>query len=403
MKFSSFIGQRYATRARNDSLVGYISRLAQRGLILSVTVLVVVLAIINGFERELKEKILRLVPQVEISRLGGIPEIEKKITQLTLIPDVNAVLPYYRFEGLAQYQGRSEPLIVHGVELEREREIYDLDDYLVDGVLLANDHEIILGATLADRLGLKVGNQFILVVPQRGDSLPKFQAIKLVGLLKTGTELDRALAIMSLQSARLLVDRDHVDGLKLIVEDLFRADAIGYVASSTLGMSYTAKSWTRTYANLYYAIETSKQMIMLLLFLIIAIAVFNVVTTLIMVVVEKRADIAVFRTMGASRLQVLGALVWQGGFIGTRAAVIGILGGTVIAYSIPWFVSLLEGWTGVRLLDDAIYPVSFVPIEIAILDLMILFLVTVGISALASIGPALTTLKVKPAKALQHD
>jgi len=397
------IGRRYSSQAKSDSLIGFISRLAKRGVVLSVVVLVVVLSIINGFERELEEKILKVVPHVSIERIGGIKSVTEVSQTLHEIDGVSSVLAYYQLEGLARYRSATAPLVLYGTDVAREVEILGLQRYLSSGHFATADFEVVLGSALANKLGLAVGNVFTVVVPQDADELPVFQQFSVSGILDTGTELDHVFAMTPMASARKLSVTARPDGMRIQLDDVFNADLVALRASNALGYAYRVTNWQQSYATLYYAIETSKQLIMLLLLLIVAISVFNVVTTLIMVVIEKRQDIAILRTLGMAKHKIVGAFVWQGTLIGVSAGAMGVFIGVVFSYTVPILAHVYEKLSGNSLLDSTIYPVSVVPVDVQPVDLIWLLAVTILVSAIASVGPAISTLKVEPAKALQHD
>jgi len=397
------IGQRYSSQRNNDSLIGFISKLAKRGVVLSVVVLVVVLSIINGFERELEHKILKVVPHVTVERIGGVKDINSLTSSLLQIESVRDVLPYYQLEGLARYRNQTAPIVLYGAIVEQEVAALGLHRYLLSGRFPEDGFEVVLGDALAKKLGLTQGDRFTVVIPQDADQLPIFKQFSVSGILATGTELDHVFAMTPFEVAETLSVAGRPDGVRMQLNDVFAADLVALRASNQLGYAYHVSNWQQSYATLYYAIETSKQLIMLLLLLIVAISVFNVVTTLIMVVIEKRQDIAILRTLGMAKHRIVSAFVWQGTLIGVSAGAMGVFVGVVLSYTVPILAHIYEKLSGSPLLDSTIYPVSVVPVDVQPSDLLWLLSVTILVSALASIGPAISTLKVQPARALQHD
>ncbi|NVK10619.1 MAG: FtsX-like permease family protein [Gammaproteobacteria bacterium] len=402
---SAFIGYRYAKiRGESASLISFVSSLAGRGLALSVAVLVVVVSIINGFERELEERILNLTPQVELTRLGGIDDWQSVRDQLVDGVSITEAAPFISSQGLAKVGSTTQPVLLYGVNPVAEQRISPLDSFIVSGSIdaLSVDSQVLIGRRLASAFNVDIGDRISFLQIENVRAAPRLVVLTVGAIAETGTQLDSSMLIASLSTASLITGRDSVDGIKLKVDDVYNAHTIGYLAASVLGEGFTSKSWLVTYRNLAFAIQSSRQMIWLLLILIIAIATFNVVTTLVMVVIEKKRDVAILRTMGASRGTCLKIFMAQGAFIGMIYTTIGILSGGVIALLIPWGVVAWESLTGQAVLDSSIYPVSFIPVSVEWLDLLGIFTLSVLLSLFASLFPAWRATKVVPAKVLQH-
>ncbi|RMA81166.1 FtsX-like permease family protein [Umboniibacter marinipuniceus] len=404
MRFSFDVGQRYSKVSQQGSLIGFISSLAGKGLALSVAILVVVIAVIDGFERELEERILNLVPHVELSRYGGIEEWQQTIEVLEALPEVTSAAPYINQSVLFKSGTTVAPGMLSAVDLELEAQFSPLANFVEAGDLsaLSDGESIVLGAGIAEKLDLSVGQLFTLMIP--GDSAttqPTIRRLKVVAIIASGTELDQVLAITTIDSAQAWLKRSRVDGIKLKLTDLYRADITGLLISESLGGGYTSKSWQRQFRQLSFAIQTSKQMINLLLLLIILAAVFNVVTTLTMVVIEKKSDIAILRSMGASRFAIMRIFVSQGFMVGVYAALKGILAGILVCLVLPWLGELIELFSGVTLLSSDVYPVDFIPVFLKVETIALVAGVAICASSLVSVFPAWRASRVDPAKVLQ--
>ena len=404
MRFSFDVGQRYSKVTQQGSLIGFISSLAGKGLALSVAILVVVIAVIDGFERELEERILNLVPHVELSRYGGIDDWPQVIANLEALPEVTAAAPYINQSVLFKSGTKVSPGILSAIELQLETRFSPIAEFVESGSLqdLAMDDSMVLGSALAEKLGLSVGQSFTLMIPGSTDSSqPTIRRLKVVAIIASGTELDHILAITTIDSALSWLKRSRVDGVKLKLTDLYRADMTGLLISESLGGGYTSKSWQRQFRQLSFAIQTSKQMINLLLLLIILAAVFNVVTTLTMVVIEKKSDIAILRSMGASRFAIMRIFVSQGFMVGAYAALKGVVAGVLVCLALPWMGEAVELFTGASLLSSDVYPVDFIPVYLRVDTVALVAGAAIFASSLVSILPAWRASRVDPAKVLQ--
>ncbi|WP_298635438.1 FtsX-like permease family protein [uncultured Umboniibacter sp.] len=404
MRVSFDIGQRYSKVTQQGSLIGFISSLAGKGLALSVAILVVVIAVIDGFERELEERILNLVPHVELSRYGGVGDWPQAIANLEALPEVTSAAPYINQSVLFKSGTQVAPGILSAIELESEMQFSPIAEFVASGSLsdLVRDDSIALGSAIAEELNLTVGQSLTLMIPGSTDgSQSTIRSLKVVAVIASGTELDHVLAITTIDSALSWLKRTRVDGIKLKLTDLYRADMTGLLIAESMGGGYTSKSWQRQFRQLSFAIQTSKQMINLLLLLIILAAVFNVVTTLTMVVIEKKSDIAILRSMGASRFAIMRIFVSQGFMVGVNAALKGVIAGVMVCLALPWLGEAIELFTGASLLSSDVYPVDFIPVFLTIDTIGLVAGSAILASSLVSVFPAWRASKVDPAKVLQ--
>lgn len=409
---SVFIGLRYTGARRRSQLVSFISGISIAGLIVSVALLVVVLSVMNGFDKQLRERILAVVPQASIYHRDGIEDWLALREQLLNADGVADVAPFVQLTGMARRGGEVAPLTLYGVEPEYERGVSAIESYLSAAELsqLQSSGEgsgkILVGAGLAEKLSVGIGDRLTLIIPDNStDSrMPNIQGLEVAGIINTGTELDQALALTSLGTAKWLSGfPDRVSGLRLRVDDLFAAPNIVYSIIRDLPYGYYGMNWTRSHGNLYQAIHMSKKLVGLLLILIIGIAAFNVVSTLVMVVVDKQGDIAILRTLGASTQKIMGVFMVQGSMIGFIGTGVGLILGVIIAWWVPDLIAWLEKLLDFQFLKSDVYPISFVPSQILWQDLLAIAATALILSFFATLYPAWRASRVKPAEALRFE
>jgi len=403
-----FIGFRYSSARRGDQLVSFLSGLSMTGLVVGVALLVLVLSVMNGFDRELREKILALVPQAAIKHREGIEHWQPLISQLKQDPRIIGAAPFVQLMALVSYSNRTEAVVLYGIDPDWERQVSELDRYVSAEVLArlnSNPHSLLLGAAVAEKIGVAVGDRVLVVAPDNNSAQsPRLQYVDVVGVLKSNTELDNSLALSSLSMAADLAGApDKVSGIRLKLTDLFEAQTVVYENLLKLGIGYTGTSWKHTHGNVYHAIKMSKNLVGLLMSLIVGIAAFNVVSTLIMVVVDKQGDIAILRTLGAGTRTILAVFVVQGSLIGLTGTLLGIALGCLMALGVQDFVHLLEGLFHYQFLKSDVYPLTYLPTEIRIADLLQVFATAFSLSFLATLYPAWRASRVQPAEALRYE
>lgn len=408
-KLTLFIGARYGISRRHSQLVSFISSLSTTGLVIGVALLVLVLSIMNGFDRELRERILGIMPHATLYHRQGIVDPAPLLEQAKTYPHVLAAAPFVQLQGLVSHQKRVMPVNIFGIEPELELQLSSLKDYLPKKVfdeLGATAQGIILGKGIADKLELAVGDSVTLIIPAARDAraTPGISMLKVVGILDSGTEIDQALGLMGIQQASALsAFPGRVTGIRLQLDDLFVAPQVINSMVSNLPVGYYGSNWTRTQGNLYEAIQMSKRLVELLLFLIIAIAAFNLVSTLIMVVVDKQGDIAILRTLGASTGEIIGIFMVQGGLIGVVGTSIGVILGVILSLCVTDLVRWLEQLLGIQFLQSDVYPISYLPSHLQWGDVGQIALTALVISFFASLYPAWRASRIQPADALRYE
>ena len=398
------IGLRYfLSGGRNNRLVSFISLLALGGLSLGVGLLILVLSVMNGFDKEMRDHVLSIVPHIEITHSNYQGDWEAQAKLLSTVPQVTEVSIFNQVEGLVFSAGKTRPIQLLGLDNRMApRGLMAL--LLAGGHSLPNDRELLLPQAIANNLDLNVGQMVNVILPSNDNRLAKAVPLKLVGLFETQTELDQMLGIVSLEQAASLSDNGSaIAGFRVQVTDLFDARIMGYRLLSQLPNGFQAKDWMKTYGNLYQAIQLSRNMVGLLVFLIIGVAAFNVISMLMMAVINKRKDIAILQTLGLSRKHIFQLFIVQGGLI----AIVGITGGLLIGvggcYLIEDIVSMLQALLGIEFLDTSIYPINYLPVDLRGSDILSVSLCAFVLTLLASLFPALKASKTVPAVTLRYE
>ena len=398
------IGLRYfLSGGRNNRFVSLISLLALGGLSLGVGLLILVLSVMNGFDKEMRDHVLSIVPHIEITHSNYQGDWEAQAKLLATVPQVTEVSIFNQVEGLVFSADKTRPIQLLGLDDSMApRGLMAL--LLAGGHSLPNDRELLLPQAIANNLDLNVGQMVNVILPSNDNRLAKAVPLKLVGLFETQTELDQMLGIVSLEQAASLSDNGSaIAGFRVQVTDLFDARIMGYRLLSQLPNGFQAKDWIKTYGNLYQAIQLSRNMVGLLVFLIIGVAAFNVISMLMMAVINKRKDIAILQTLGLSRKHIFQLFIVQGGLI----AIVGITGGLIIGvgscYLIEDIVSMLQALLGFEFLDTSIYPINYLPVDLRGSDILSVSLSAFVLTLLASLFPALKASKTVPAVTLRYE
>jgi lipoprotein-releasing system permease protein len=398
------IGLRYfLSGGRNNRLVSFISLLALGGLSLGVGLLILVISVMNGFDKEMRDHVLSIVPHIEITHSGYQGDWQAQGELLATVPKVTEVSVFNQVEGLMFSANKTRPVQLLGLDKSMAPQGL-MRLLLADGHSIPNDRELLLSKAIAKNLGLDVGQMVNIILPSNDNRLAKGVPLKLVGLFDTQTELDQMLGIVSLkQAANLSGNGSAIVGFRVQVADLFDAPLMGYRLLSQLPNGFQAKDWMRTYGNLYQAIQLSRNMVGFLVFMIIGVAAFNVISMLMMAVINKRKDIAILQTLGLSRKHIFQLFLVQGGLI----AIVGISGGLIIGigscYLIEDIVSILQVLMGIEFLDTSIYPINYLPVDLRGSDILSISLSAFVLTLLAALFPALKASKTVPAVTLRYE
>lgn len=416
---SAFIGLRYAgaQRAGNDSggLVSFISGLSMVGLVLGVALMIVVMSVMNGFDRELRERILGIMPHATV--YNASPEIDWTAVrqQVSEAQGVTAAAEVWQVNGLARNGLDVTPLLIQGINPETIINVSSIGDFLRPGSFAALTSDaaepgIILGRGIADKLEIAIGEQLSVIVPQSGTSgtsgraAAQLAGFKVVDIFHSGTALDHSLALVDWAQAKALSGGAGGAGVQMRVDDMLRSFVVFQNLLRQLPVEgYYGNDWTGTHGNLYQAIQMSRNLVSLLVFLIIAIAAFNVVSTLVMVVIDKHSDIAILRTMGASTREILLTFVSQGALVGLVGVLVGGLLGVIGSLFVTDIVSGLESLFGIQFLKSDVYPVDYLPSELQWGDVAVVVGAGFLLSLIATLYPAFQASRVQPAAALRNE
>jgi lipoprotein-releasing system permease protein len=406
-RYIFLVGTRYGISQGHSHLVSFISRLSTAGLVIGVALLILVMSIMNGFDKELRENILGVMPHARIYHSHAIEHPEKLIADLKQHPRVLAASPYVELQGLLSYQKRVAPVAIFGVDAELEKATSKLPEFLPEGTLesLATaEAGIVIGRGVAEKLNVAEADSISLIIPFEGGSSPRVKVVTVLAIFDTHTDVDNALALMDINAAAELSGyAGQITGVRLKVDDLFAAPEIVRGIMQTLPQDYYGSSWMATHGGVYQSIKMSKNMVGMLLFLIIAIAAFNLVSTLIMVVVDKQGDIAILRTMGASTAEIITIFMVQGGLIGLIGTSIGLVLGVTLSYFVTPLVQWIEKIFGVQFLHSDVYPITYLPSELVAGDIAKVVITALLISFFVSLYPAWRASKIQPADALRYE
>ncbi len=406
---SLYVGMRYTRAKRRNHFISFISMTSILGLTLGVTVLIVVLSVMNGFDRELQVRILGMVPQASVIGYRPVEDWKQVADAAEKHPEVVAAAPFSQLQGMLSHRGEVTGAFVTGIDPDYESKVSIISEHMKAGSLAAlNDakYNIILGAGLAQTLGLAIGEKVTFVMPEASVTpagvIPRFKRFTVAGIFQVGAEVDSMMAYIHLDdAARLLKIPGKAQGVRLQLRDLFKAGDVSWEVASSLPDQFYASDWTRTHGNLFQAIKLEKTMMALLLLLIVAVAAFNIVSSLVMVVADKKADIAILRTLGASPRTVMAIFMVQGTFIGVVGVTAGILLGIFVATNISDFASWVEQTFKLKLFQQ--YFVNYLPSELRKNNVITVACIAFAMSFLATIYPARRASKIEPAEALRYE
>lgn len=409
--YSIFIGARYTSSKRGSRLTTFLSRTAIAGLVIGVGLLIVVLSVMNGFEREMRERILGLVPHISLFAADPNSDWHVTAARVEKIPGVISASPLMQLNAMLVNGQSAQATLLFGIDPERESKATALSNFLsADAIVrLSSESEaIVLGQGLARKLGVEVGGRVTVIVPDRdadtGNMRPHMARFTLVGLIVSGTELDESLALLRLDAAQTLSgDHSNAVALRVSVDDLFAAPRIAADLWRELEGKYYASDWTASQGNLYSAISLSKRLVGMMLAIIIAVAAFNIVSALVLVVNDKHGDIAILRSQGATSSGIIKIFLVQGFLVGAIGTVVGVICGVALSLVITDLIAGFEHLFHVQFLRSDVYPISYLPSDVRFVDVLYVAGTALVMSMLAAIYPAWRAAKVQPALALRYD
>lgn len=406
---SRFIAWRYAQARSGSALLGFISRISMAGLVIAVALLITVLSVMNGFEHELRTRILRVVPAITLYPEANDIPVWKDVAQEVLRnPHVTAASPLIEAQGLLVMGAVAEPVLLFATDPVAESRLSHFEDFTdaaTWSAWLADSQSVLISRKLADKLGVVAGDTAVVMLPGVGGdkSAPGILSLRIAGLYETGTEVDNHLVMAQLPLLQAQYQISGVAAIRFSVDNWLNADVIAWSLVQQLPPHYSMKTWLQTHGNLYEAIRMSRQLVVMMLVIIIVIAAFNVVCSLVLVVTDKRGDIAILRAMGVPNGSIMKIFMMHGLFIGTLGTVIGAVVGCVLALAMPSIAQGLQSLLGVQLLSTDVYPVNYLPSDLRVFDVGMVVGIALLISGVASVYPAWRATRTLPAEVLRHE
>ena len=410
---SIYIGARYTRAKRRNHFVSFISLTSMIGLALGVLVMIVVLSVMNGFDREMRTKVLGMVPHATVESSQPIDDWRSIAGPMLKHSQVLAAAPFVQMQGLLTHNGQVQKVLINGIDPVAERQVSIIGDYFQQGSLddlAVGEFGIVIGNIAAAKLGVSVGDKITFVAPEvtvtPAGMFPRLKRFTVKGIFHVGAgELDGFVAMANVQDLARLHrwQPTQVQGIRLKFDDLFQAPKVAWQLAARLSDDFYARDWTRTQGNLYQAIQMEKTMIGLLLLLIVAVAAFNIISTLVMVVTDKKADIAILRTLGATPGQIMAIFMVQGTVIGVVGTLLGALLGCLIALNISSWIAVVERLSGHKILDAAVYFIDYIPSQLQLNDVLLVCSAALLLSFLATLYPAWRASRTQPAEALRYE
>ncbi|MCW9025564.1 MAG: lipoprotein-releasing ABC transporter permease subunit [Gammaproteobacteria bacterium] len=408
-----FIGLRYTRAKRRNHFISFISMTSMLGITLGVMALITVLSVMNGFEKEVRERILDMVSHLTISDFSGRLQGWSDVVELSKQQEhVLAAAPYIEAQGMLINRGQVNGTLIRGVLPELEPGVSSVAQKMVEGQLkdlVPGQFGIILGRDLARIINAKVGDKVTMVTPSAqvtpAGVVPRLKRFTVKGIFYVGMyEYDSSMAVLHLDDARRVFRMDDgITGVRLKLDNLFRAPQMRYDLQETELGKYWIRDWSSYHANWFRAVKIEKRMIFLLLLLIIAVAAFNIVSTLVMLVTDKESDIAILRTLGASPGSIMKIFMVQGTIIGVVGTALGVVAGVSLSLNLETVVPLIEELFGMRFLDPGVYYISELPSDLHWDDVWMIGIVSLLLGVAATIYPAWRASRTQPAEALRYE
>ncbi|HTP61349.1 MAG TPA: lipoprotein-releasing ABC transporter permease subunit [Burkholderiales bacterium] len=413
MRYELLVGLRYTRAKRRNHFISFISATSMAGIALGVAALIVVLSVMNGFQKELRTRILGVASHVQVSGSDNLLTDWQAVAKIAAQePHVVASAPFVNGQGLLSAGKAVRGTVVRGIVPALEDKVADIGSHMRAGRLDAlrpGEFGIVLGSELARALGVLPGEKVVLIAPQGlvtpAGVIPRLKQFTVVGIFEVGMfEYDSGLALVNIEDAQKLFQMgDAVSGLRLRLDDLFLARNVSRDLMVKLDRDLYATDWTRSHANFFRAVEIEKRVMFVILLLIVAVAAFNIVSTLVMLVTDKRPDIAILRTLGASPGSIVQIFMVQGALIGVIGTLSGVIFGLLLAFNIGTVVPFIEHLLGFKFLAKDIYYITELPSDVQLGDVTTIALVSLVLSFIATLYPSWRASRVNPAEALRYE
>ena len=409
--FETMIGLRYVRAQRRNHFISFISMSSMIGVALGVMALITVISVMNGFEKELKDRILGMASHAVIEELNGLKDWQLVINNIKDHPEIVGAAPYFHAEGMLTKDKIVNGVIIRGILPHEETNVAIVAEKMIEGDLndlKSTEFNIILGAELVRKLNLEIGDKVTLVTPQANFTpagiLPRLKRFTLIGIFEVGMhEFDGGLALIHMDDALRLFRKSNPTGIRLKTNNILKAPTISREIASQLSSKYWVIDWTQRHSNFFRALKTEKTVMFVILTLIVAVAAFNIISTLVMAVSDKQSDIAVLRTLGASPKSILKIFIIQGTIIGAIGILLGVIGGVWLASNIETLVPALENMLGYKFLSPDVYYISDLPSDMHWSDVILIGVVSFVLCLFATIYPAFRAANTLPAEALRYE
>jgi lipoprotein-releasing system permease protein len=412
--YELFIGLRYTRAKRRNHFISFISLISLMGITLGMTALITVMSVMNGFQKEVRTRILGVASHIQVSGINGSLTDWRKVADEALKhPEVEAAAPYVSAQGMVSFDQIVSGVVVRGIFPDMEDRVADLGRMMIDGKLedlVPGRFGIVIGRELSRALGVFTGDKIVLISPQGqvtpAGILPRLKQFTIVGIFEAGHfEYDSGLVLIHLADAQKLyrMEADQVSGVRLKLDDLFQAPQVARELAPLISADVYITDWSRQHANYFRAIQIEKRMLSLILALIIAVAAFNIVSTLVMAVTDKQSDIAILRTLGASPRSIMKVFIVQGTLIGILGTTLGVIGGVLLAYNVEAVIATIERLFSVQFLSREVYYISEIPSDLHFADVITVAAVSFVLTLLATLYPSYRASRVNPAEALRYE
>ena len=406
-----FIGLRYTRAKRRNHFISFISLVSILGIAVGVTALITVISVMNGFDKELKDRILGMVSHAQISGVDEtVRDWQDALVRAKQNPHVLGAAPYVEREAMLQGT-RNSGALIRGVMPDLEPNVSEIDKRMTEGKLsnlTPGGFRIVLGKELAQILGVRVGDHVTVFAPEFSatpiGAIPRIKRFAVVGIFEAGMqEYDSGLAVVHMQDAETLYRQDGPSGIRLRLDDMFQAYAVGRTLADELGQMYRITDWMQGHNNFFKAVAMEKKVMFLILSLIVAVAAFNLVSTLVMLVTDKQSDIAILRTLGQSPRSVMGTFMVQGILVGALGIAMGVLFGVLLALNVEAIVKWIEHTFHVSFLSPDVYYISELPSDLHWSDVGWITITAFAFCVLATLYPAWRAARTEPAAALRYE
>ena len=408
-----FVGLRYLRAKRRNHFISFISLTSVVGIALGIVVIITVLSVMNGFQTEVRDRMLRMTAHANVLELdGALDNWQDAAESVGHVEEITGLAPYVEGQAMVVSGTQVTGVLLRGVNPQLEPEVSEIQDFMVENdldVLAPGKFRILLGSELARFLGAYVGGKVTVITPEASVTpagiLPKLRRFEVAGIYEVGmNQFDRNTAIVHIEDAKKLYRlKDKVTGLRIKLTDLFLVPKLTHQINQDLQGEYWVTDWTRRHQNFFRAVKMEKTMMFIIMTLIVAVAAFNVVSMLVMVVTDKQSDIAILRTFGVSSKSVMWIFIIQGSLIGIIGTILGVAGGLALALNLEVIVASVEALLDTKILSPSVYYISDLPSEVRSGDVIYVACISFFLTVVATLYPALKAAKTEPAEALRYE